>query len=170
MPWIPLAPFLGLLGLVMAFGIYRYVVAQPAGSGLMIEISDSIQAGAMAFLRKEYSILVWFIVVVAALLTLGIGRFTALAFVSGAICSMLAGFIGMKAATKANVRTAEAARAVGRDKALSVAFYGGSVMGLTIASLGLVGLGIFYWIFREPLVINGFAMGASSIEIGRAHV
>jgi K(+)-stimulated pyrophosphate-energized sodium pump len=149
----------------MAFAIYRYVVAQPAGSGLMIEISDSIQTGAMAFLRKEYSILVWFIVVVAALLTLGIGRFTALAFVSGAICSMLAGFIGMKAATKANVRTAQAARAGGRDKALSVAFYGGSVMGLTIASLGIVGLGIFYWIFREPLVINGFAMGASSIAL-----
>ncbi len=165
MPWIPLAPFLGLLGLVMAFAIYRYVVAQPAGSDLMIEISDSIQTGAMAFLRKEYSILVWFIVVVAALLTLGIGRFTALAFVSGAICSMLAGFIGMKAATKANVRTAEAARSGGRDKALSVAFYGGSVMGLTIASLGIVGLGIFYWIFREPLVINGFAMGASSIAL-----
>src|SRR3990170_4256952 len=106
MPWIPLAPALGILGLLMAFGIYRYVVAQPAGSGLMIEISDSIQTGAMAFLRKEYTILAWFIVVVAILLTVGIGKFTALAFVSGAICSMLAGFIGMKAATKANVGTA----------------------------------------------------------------
>src|SRR3989338_3190369 len=165
MPWIPLAPALGILGLLMAFGIYRYVVAQAAGSGLMVEISDSIQTGAMAFLRKEYTILAWFIVVVAILLTLGIGKFTALAFVSGAICSMLAGFIGMKAATKANVRTAQAAKTVGRDKALSVAFYGGSVMGLTIASLWLVGLGIFYWIFRESLVINGFAMGASSIAL-----
>ncbi|OGL03648.1 MAG: sodium-translocating pyrophosphatase [Candidatus Rokubacteria bacterium RIFCSPLOWO2_02_FULL_68_19] len=131
----------------------------------MVEISDSIQTGAMAFLRKEYTILAWFIVVVAILLTLGIGKFTALAFVSGAICSMLAGFIGMKAATKANVRTAQAAKTVGRDRALSVAFYGGSVMGLTIASLGLVGLGIFYWVFRDPLVINGFAMGASSIAL-----
>ncbi|MBI2153761.1 MAG: sodium-translocating pyrophosphatase [Candidatus Rokubacteria bacterium] len=165
MPWIPLAPALGILGLLMAFGIYRYVVAQPTGSGLMVEISDSIQTGAMAFLRKEYSILVWFIVVVAILLTLGIGKFTALAFVSGAVCSMLAGFIGMKAATKANVRTAQAAKTVGRDKALSVAFYGGSVMGLTIASLGIVGLGIFYWVFGNPLVINGFAMGASSIAL-----
>ena len=165
MPWIPLALALGILGLLMAFGVYRYVVAQPAGSGLMVEISDSIQTGAMAFLRKEYTILAWFIVVVAILLTLGIGKFTALAFVSGAICSMLAGFIGMKAATKANVRTAQAAKTVGRDKALSVAFYGGSVMGLTIASLGLVGLGIFYWVFRDPLVINGFAMGASSIAL-----
>jgi len=165
MPWIPLAPTLGILGLLMAFGLYRYVVAQPTGSDLMVEIADSIHAGAMAFLKKEYSILVWFIVVVAILLTLGIGRFTALAFVSGAICSMLAGFIGMKAATRANVRTTQAARTVGRDKALSVAFYGGSVMGLTIASLGLLGLGIFYWVFRDPLVINGFAMGASSIAL-----
>ncbi len=165
MPWIPLAPTLGLLGLVMAFGLYRYVAAQPAGSGQMIEIADSIHTGAMAFLRKEYSILFWFIVVVAVLLTIGIGRFTALAFVSGAVCSMLAGFVGLKAATKANVRTAQAAKTVGRDKALSVAFYGGSVMGLTIASLGLVGLGIFYWVFRQPLVINGFAMGASSIAL-----
>src|SRR5712691_2761466 len=126
MPWTPFAPILGLLGLVMALGIYRHVVAQPTGSGLMTEIADSIHAGAMAFLKKEYSILVWFIVVVALLLSFGIGPFTALAFVSGALCSMLAGFIGMKAATKANVRTAEAARAGGRDKALAVAFYGGS--------------------------------------------
>ncbi|MEK7364632.1 MAG: sodium/proton-translocating pyrophosphatase, partial [candidate division NC10 bacterium] len=165
MPWIPLAPALGILGLLMAFGLYRYVVAQPAGSGLMVEISDSIHTGAMTFLRKEYSILVWFIVVVAILLTLGIGTFTALAFISGAVCSMLAGLIGMQAATKANVRTAHAAKSFGRDRALSVAFYGGSVMGLTIASLGIVGLGVFYWIFREPLVINGFAMGASSIAL-----
>jgi K(+)-stimulated pyrophosphate-energized sodium pump len=165
MPWIPLAPILGLLGLVMAFGIYRHVVAQPAGSGLMTEIADSIHAGAMTFLKKEYSILVWFIVVVALLLSFGIGPFTALAFVFGALCSMLAGFIGMKAATKANVRTAQAARTVGRDKALSVAFYGGSVMGLTIASLGIVGLGTLYWIFGNPVVINGFAMGASSIAL-----
>ncbi|MFZ1061575.1 MAG: sodium-translocating pyrophosphatase [Candidatus Rokuibacteriota bacterium] len=165
MPWIPLAPALGILGLLMALGLYRYVVAQPTGSGLMVEISDSIRTGAMAFLRKEYSILVWFIVVVAILLSIGIGPFTALAFVSGAICSMLAGLIGMQAATKANVRTAHAAKSFGRDRALSVAFYGGSVMGLTIASLGIVGLGVFYWIFREPLVINGFAMGASSIAL-----
>ncbi|MEK6529644.1 MAG: sodium/proton-translocating pyrophosphatase, partial [candidate division NC10 bacterium] len=99
MPWLPLAPALGILGLLMAFGLYRYVVAQPAGSGLMVEISDAIETGAMTFLKKEYRILVWFIVVVAILLALGISRFTALAFVSGALCSMLAGFIGMKAAT-----------------------------------------------------------------------
>ena len=160
-----LAPVFGLLGLLMALGVYRHVVALPAGGGLMVEIADSIHTGAMAFIRKEYSILVWFIVVVAALLTLAIGRYTALAFVSGATCSMLAGFIGMTAATKANVRTTEAARAVGRDKALAVAFYGGSVMGLTIASLGILGLGLFFLRWPDPVVINGFAMGASSIAL-----
>ncbi len=159
------APLFGILGLLMALAVYRHVVAQPAGSGPMIEIADSIHTGAMAFIKKEYSILVWFIVVVAALLAFGIGRYTALAFVSGAICSMLAGFIGMEAATKANVRTAEAARALGRDKALAVAFYGGSVMGLTIASLGILGLGLFFLGWQNPVVINGFAMGASSIAL-----
>ncbi|MGH7184945.1 MAG: sodium-translocating pyrophosphatase, partial [Pseudomonadota bacterium] len=160
-----LAPVLGALGLLMAFVLYRYVVAQPAGAGVMTEIADAIETGAMAFLRKEYSILVWFIVVVAALLSLGIGTRTALAFISGAICSMLAGFIGMKAATKANVRTAQAARSVGRDKALAVAFFGGSVMGLTIAALGLLGLGLFFLRWQNPVIISGFAMGASSIAL-----
>jgi K(+)-stimulated pyrophosphate-energized sodium pump len=159
------APILGGIGLVMAFAVYRYVVAQPAGSGLMTEIADAIEDGAMAFLRKEYSILVWFIVVVAVLLSLGIGSRTALAFVSGAICSMLAGFVGMKAATKANVRTAQAARALGRDKALAVAFFGGSVMGLTIASLCILGVGLFFLRWPDPVIISGFAMGASSIAL-----
>ncbi len=160
-----LAPVLGALGLLMALGLYRHVVAQPAGTGLMTEIADSIHTGAMAFLKREYSILVWFIVVVAALLALGIGPFTALAFASGAVCSMLAGFIGMKAATKANVRTAQAAKEAGRDKALAVAFYGGSVMGLTIAALGILGLGALFLLWQQPVIINGFAMGASSIAL-----
>ena len=165
MPLTVSAPILGGIGLVMAFAVYRYVVAQPAGSGLMTEIADAIEDGAMAFLRKEYSILVWFIVVVAVLLSLGIGARTALAFVSGAICSMLAGFVGMKAATKANVRTAQAARTVGRDKALAVAFFGGSVMGLTIAALCILGLGLFFLRWPDPVIISGFAMGASSIAL-----
>jgi K(+)-stimulated pyrophosphate-energized sodium pump len=165
MSWPVLAPILGILGLAVAFGMYRYVVAQPVGTGEMAEIADAIHVGAMAFLRKEYSILVWFIVVVAGLLALGISRLTALAFVGGAICSMLAGFIGMKAATKANVRTAAAASKVGRDQALAVAFYGGSVMGLTIASLGLLGLGLLFLRWPDPVVISGFAMGASSIAL-----
>jgi K(+)-stimulated pyrophosphate-energized sodium pump len=160
-----LAPTLGTAGLLIAFVLYRYVVAQPSGSGAMIEIAEAIHTGAMAFLRREYSILVGFIVVVAALLSFAIGMRTALAFVAGALCSMLAGFVGMKAATKANVRTAEAARGKGRDKALAIAFFGGSVMGLTIAALGILGLGLFFLRWPEPLVINGFAMGASSIAL-----
>jgi K(+)-stimulated pyrophosphate-energized sodium pump len=160
-----LAPTLGTAGLLIAFVLYRYVVAQPAGSSAMIEIAEAIHAGAMAFLRREYSILVGFIVVVAALLSFVIGMRTALAFAAGALCSMLAGFVGMKAATKANVRTAEAARGKGRDKALAIAFLGGSVMGLTIAALGILGLGLFFLRWPEPLVINGFAMGASSIAL-----
>jgi len=160
-----LAPVLGVVGLLVAFVLYRYVVAQPFGSGAMIGIAEAIHTGAMAFLRREYSILVGFIVVVAVLLSFAIGMRTALAFGAGALCSMLAGFVGMKAATKANVRTAEAARGKGRDKALAIAFFGGSVMGLTIAALGILGLGLFFLRWPEPLIINGFAMGASSIAL-----
>jgi K(+)-stimulated pyrophosphate-energized sodium pump len=162
---ITFSPVLGLLGLAMALAMYRYVVAQPAGTAVMADISAQIHTGAMAFLRKEYSILVWFVVAVAILLAVFISPLTALAFIGGGLCSMLAGFFGMKAATKANVRTASAARDAGLDKALSVAFYGGSVMGLSIASLGILGLGVLFLLFPEPIVINGFAMGASSIAL-----
>jgi K(+)-stimulated pyrophosphate-energized sodium pump len=141
---IAVAPLLGALGLVMAWLVYRHVVAQPAGSAAMLELSSQIHAGAMTFLRREYSILVWFILLVAILLAVVIHPLTALAFVSGGVCSMLAGFFGMKAATRANVRTANAAREHGRDRALAVAFYGGSVMGLCVASLGIVGLGLWF--------------------------
>jgi K(+)-stimulated pyrophosphate-energized sodium pump len=162
---IAVTPLLGAAGLVMAWLMYRHVVTQPAGSAAMVDISAQIHTGAMAFLRKEYSILAWFVIVVAALLAWAIHPLTALAFVTGGVCSMLAGFFGMTAATKANVRTANAAKQVGRDRALSVAFFGGSVMGLSIASLGLLGLGLWFLFRPEPIVINGFAMGASSIAL-----
>jgi len=154
----------GVLGLVLAWLIYRYMVGQPPGTGAMIEIGEQIALGAMVFLRKEYTILVGFIVVVGALLALAIHPLTALAFASGAVCSMLAGYFGMKSATKANVRTANAAAKVGQDRALAVAFYGGSVMGLSIASLGLAGIALWS-LTRNSLIINGFAMGASSIAL-----
>jgi K(+)-stimulated pyrophosphate-energized sodium pump len=165
MDLVTLSPVFGLLGLTMAFGLYRYVVGQPDGTAAMIDIAGQIHTGAMAFLRKEYWILAWFVATVAILLAAAISPHTALAFVTGAACSMLAGFFGMKAATRANVRTANAAKTAGRDRALSVSFYGGAVMGLSIASLGMVGLGLFYLAYRDPLVINGFAMGASSIAL-----
>ncbi|MFQ5898268.1 MAG: sodium-translocating pyrophosphatase [Candidatus Methylomirabilia bacterium] len=163
--WVPFAPIVGLVGLALALGIYRYLLRQPEGSGAMLEISGAIHTGAMVFLRKEYTTLTWFILAVAVLLGIAISPFTALAFVSGASCSMVAGFFGMKAATRGNVRTAAAANTVGRDKALSVAFFGGSVMGLCVASLGLLGVGTFYLLYGQPIIINGFAMGASSIAL-----
>jgi K(+)-stimulated pyrophosphate-energized sodium pump len=170
---IILTPLLGLAGLAAAWIIYLYVKGQPAGSGLMQEIAGAIHDGAMVYLRRQYLVLVVFMAAVALLLALALGRWTALAYVGGAICSMLAGFFGMKAATRANVRTSEAARAAGQGKALLIAFSGGSVMGLSVASLGLAGLGILYAVLyhafgndpAEAAMINGFAMGASSIAL-----
>jgi len=165
------APILGVIGFVIAIVIYNVIKAQPEGNDTMKEIAQAIRAGAMAFLKREYSVLAIFIVLVFFLIILapGLGFQTALAFVGGALCSMFCGFIGMKAATHANVRTAEAARSGGQGKALMVSFNGGAVMGLSVASVGLIGLGIAYIVFgHDPTTaqyINGFAMGASSIAL-----
>jgi K(+)-stimulated pyrophosphate-energized sodium pump len=166
----------GLLGLLVAGAIYAYLKKQPAGNEVMRDIAEQIHAGAMAFLRREYSVLVPFIVVVALLLGLAVGWRTGAAYVAGALCSILAGFFGMSAATKANVRTSEAARSSGQGAALRIAFFGGGVMGLSVASLGLLGIGIvFLWVGRAAgteeafrtfaEIISGFAMGASSIAL-----
>ena len=166
--WTGWAPWFGVLGLVVAGLIYLYLKRQPEGTERMREISEAIREGAMAFLGKEYSIIAAFVGIVFVLLSLGIGLGTGVAFLSGAACSMLAGFLGMRAATMANARTAEAARTSGQAKALSVAFSGGSVMGLAVASLGLLGVGIFYHFFGRPetaQVLSGFGMGASSIAL-----
>ena len=161
-----IAPYGGVFGLVVALIIYLAIVRRGDGNDLMREIAERIHSGAMAFLRREYSILVVFVLIVAVLLAWRLHVYTAVCFISGAVCSALAGFIGMKAATKANVRTAEAARSSGEGAALLVSFDGGTVMGLAVASLGLLGLGIFYSFFGNPetsMHLNGFAMGASSI-------
>ncbi len=161
---------LGVLGLVIAFLIYRMILRYPQGSSKVVEISDAIHAGAMTFMRREYSILFVF----AALVTIAIwisdlGQNTAIAFIVGALCSSAAGYIGMYTATRANVRTTVAAHEKGRDVALNVAFMGGSVMGLTIAAMGLLGLGALYLAFgRNPEtanVIHGFGMGASCVAL-----
>ncbi|MFH1566644.1 MAG: sodium/proton-translocating pyrophosphatase, partial [Gemmatimonadota bacterium] len=169
--WTMWAPYLGVVGLVVAFVIYASIRKADAGTAAMQEIADAIHEGAMAYLRRQYSILLIFIVVVFALLWIGIEGRTAIAFLCGAACSMLAGFSGMSAATRANVRTAQAASQKGQGPALTMAFNGGAVMGLAVASLGLVGLGglaqafgIFEDVASAP-VINGFAMGASSIAL-----
>ncbi len=161
---------LGVLGLFAAFVIYQFVLRYSPGSGKVVEISQQIHTGAMTFMRREYSILFIF----AALVTIVIwfsdlGQNTALAFVLGALCSSAAGYIGMYAATHANVRTTVAAQEKGAGAALNVAFFGGSIMGLTIAAMGLLGLGVLYLYFgRDPEtanVIHGFGMGASTVAL-----
>ena len=163
------APILGIIGFVIAIVLYNMVKAQPVGNEKMREISDDIHNGAMAFLGREYRVLAIFIVVVFILIAVAMNIQTALAFLGGAACSMTCGFIGMKAATRANVRTCEAARAHGQAKALEVSFNGGAVMGLAVASLGLVGVGVAYIFFggspETSKYITGFAMGASSIAL-----
>ena len=163
------APILGVVGFVIAIVLYNVVKSEPVGNERMKEIGDDIHNGAMAFLGREYRVLAIFIVIVFCLIAVGMNIQTALAFLGGALCSMTCGFIGMKAATRANVRTTEAARASGQAKALEVSFNGGAVMGLAVASLGLVGVGIAYIMFGgDPATakyINGFAMGASSIAL-----
>ncbi len=167
---------LGIAGLLVAGGIYLYVKRQPQGSEIMIDITEQIHRGAMAFLRREYTVLAVFIVVVAFLLNLAIGGLPALAYVGGALCSIAAGFFGMNAATRANGRTSAAAAESGQGKALRIAFFGGSVMGLAVAALGLLGLGLLYFLIgsgavtpeqfkRFSEIVSGYAMGASSIAL-----
>ena len=165
---LALTPYVGLLGLLCALLLFIMVGKRSPGNDRMQEISELIHRGAMAFLYREYRILAVFVVIVATLLAWKLSVETAICFISGAIFSVVAGFVGMKAATKANSRTSEAARAEGSDAALLVAFGGGSVMGLAVAGLGLLGVGIFAQVFsgvEEAVYINGFAMGASSIAL-----
>ena len=163
------APFLGIVGLIIAWLIYSYVKRQPNGNETMQELESMIHEGAMAFLKREYSVLLFFIAAVFILLGTFISWKTAIAFVTGAFCSMFAGFSGMSAATRGNSRTAEAANKFGQAKALNVSYFSGSVMGMAVASLGLLGLGFWFWIYgKSPETarfINGFAMGASSIAL-----
>jgi len=162
-------PVLGIIGLIIAFAIYQYVKKQPNGNQCMQELEDMVHRGAMAFLKREYSILLIFIAVVFILLGLGVNWLTAVAFLTGAACSILAGYSGMTAATRGNSRTADAANKHGQAKALNISYFSGSVMGLAVASLGLLGVSLwFIFVGKDPAtasIINGFAMGASSIAL-----
>jgi len=163
-----LAALLGVVGLLFAFFLFLLIKRKPAGTKQMIELAEVIHDGAMVFLKREYSILSIFIVVVFALLAWKIGIYTAICFISGAFCSMIAGVFGMQAATSANVRTAAAAKDSGEPAALKIAFSGGAVMGMAVASLGLIGVGIYFYFFGSPeafVNVTGFAMGASSIAL-----
>ncbi len=158
------APITGILALIFAYILAARVSRAEPGNAKMQEIAAAIHEGAMAFLYREYRTLAVFIVVVFAILTFAINIQTALAFLSGAICSILSGYFGMQVATKANVRTANAAR-ISQNKALGIAFSGGAVMGMSVVGLGLLGLGVMYYIFNDPIIINGFGLGASSIAL-----
>ncbi len=167
---------IGILGLIACVLVYQSVVRQSPGSQVMRDLAEQIQLGSMAFLKREYTVLLPFLIIVAVLLGVTVGWSTGISYVIGGVASVAAGWAGMSSATKANVRTSEAARASGQAAALRIAFNGGAVMGLAVAALGLLGItAIFIWKkqllfgdagFKEfGEIISGFAMGASSIAL-----
>lgn len=159
----------GVVGLIVALGLYLRVKAQPAGNETMNRIAGYVREGSMAFLVREYKVLFVYAIVVAAALWFALGGIAAGSFVLGAFLSLLAGFFGMKAATYANVRTSQAAALGSKPGALLVALDGGAVMGLSVAGLGLVGLGALYLVFQGQdilgTIMHSFAVGASSIAL-----
>jgi K(+)-stimulated pyrophosphate-energized sodium pump len=167
--WMLAAPLLSVLALAVAFGLLVKVRALPAGNARMVEISGYIREGAMAFLYREYKILAMFSIAAFAVLWFSLGPQTATAFLLGAMLSLLAGYIGMSAATSANTRTAEAARSQGKGAALIAAFDGGAVMGLCVAGLGLLGMSLLFKFYVGEAsfthIIHGFGAGASSIAL-----
>jgi K(+)-stimulated pyrophosphate-energized sodium pump len=165
-----LPPILGVVGLVIAFVIYTVMSRADAGEDKVRGIAEQIHLGAMVFMHREYKMLLAFAaVLVVGILASPLGTNTAIAFIAGAVSSATAGYLGMYAATKANVRTAVAANQQGAAAALNVAFYGGSIMGLCVASLGLLGLGgLYYYFGGDPdtaHAIHGFGMGGSVVAL-----
>ena len=158
-------PVLGLAGILFAAITFMTVLRKPEGLEKMRDIAHEVHKGAMVFLSNEYRIIFIFVAILFIIIAKFLSLHTALAYVSGAFCSMLAGFIGMKASTRSSARTCEAARVSGAAEALNVAFKGGSVMGITVAALGVLGIGIWYMITKETSIITGFALGASSIAL-----
>ncbi len=167
--YLAIPPLLGFVGLLVALGLYIIVNRFPEGDENVKKIGDQIHLGAMTFMKTEYLYLTIFAVVVIVLVWMSLGQDTAIAVLAGALSSSIAGWIGMYSATKANVRTATAASESGAETALSVAFYGGSIMGLCVASLGLIGLGSLYYLLTlksgAAHSIEGFAMGASIVAL-----
>lgn len=161
---------LGIFGLICAVLIFFKIKSEPAGEGAVVEIGNEIHLGAMVFMKSEYSRLAIFCVIcIIAIASSDLGMNTAMAFLLGALCSGSAGYFGMFTATHANVRTAVAANTKGAAKALQIAFFGGSIMGLTVAAMGLFGIGLLYHFFAGDAHtihdIEGFAMGASSVAL-----
>ena len=163
-------PVLGVVGLVAAIVIYYIVKSYDPGGADLKKIADQIHIGAMVFMRREYSMLAIFAgVLLVIIFFTDLGPYTAAAFLAGAVSSAAAGWFGMYTATQANVRTTNAAHTQGQSAALSVAFFGGSIMGLAVASVGLLGLGLVYYFFGgDPHTahhIHGFGMGASVVAL-----
>lgn len=161
------APVVGILALLFALYKANSINKVSPGNDRMKEISTYIQEGSMAFLSRQYRSLAIFVVVLFVILTIvpGLGFKTAICFLLGALFSICAGYFGMKVATKANVRTANAAMESGMTKALNVAFSGGAVMGMCVVGLGILGVGVLYIIFGDANIITGFGLGASSIAL-----
>ncbi|MFV0315065.1 MAG: sodium/proton-translocating pyrophosphatase, partial [Anaerotignum sp.] len=160
-----LAPVFGVLALVFAFVLAGKVSREEEGTERMVEIAAAIREGANAFLKAEYRILVIFAAVLFVLIGFGVDWMTAVCFLFGALLSTLAGYFGMSVATKANVRTANAARVGGMNRALSIAFSGGAVMGMSVVGLGLFGVGTIYLLTQNTNILFGFGLGASSIAL-----
>ncbi len=162
---IPYSFIVGFIGLVFALVLYFLIKRYPRGNERMIEISEAVHSGAMVFLRREYTYILIFVVVMFVVLWRLFTIYTSLAFLTGASCSMLAGFIGLKGSTRSAVRATQGAVEGGTPRALTIAFQGGAIMGISVAALGVVGIGLFYFFTKNTEIINGFAMGASSVAL-----
>ena len=168
-----LVPIAGIVGLIIAFILLARIVRYSGGEGKVAEIAEKIHRGAMVFMKREFLLISIFALVIGGALFFfqkqEYGRQQSLAFFLGALSSSIAGFIGMYTATKANVRTTLAAKNEGAAKALTIAFFGGAVMGLTVASMGLIGLGGLFAFFKDhhevAEIMEGFAMGASLVAL-----
>ena len=159
-------PIFGIIALLFAVYLTKKVGREEPGNARMKEISEAISDGAKAFLTAEYKILIIFVLVLFVAIGFGIGNWvTAVCFVVGALFSTAAGYCGMTVATKANVRTANAAKESGMNKALSIAFSGGAVMGMCVAGLGVLGVSLIYVVTKNVDVLSGFSLGASSIAL-----
>ncbi|WP_346353384.1 sodium-translocating pyrophosphatase [Azotosporobacter soli] len=157
-----IAPLAGIVALLFAAYCMNSVLSEDPGNERMQYLSQAIFEGAMAFLNRQYKTLIPFTVIIFCVLFYVEGYKLAVSFLVGAVCSAVAGYVGMTSTTKANARTTEAARS-SLNKALSVSFRAGVVMGMSVAGLGLLGVSVLYIIFRDPVVINSFAFGASAI-------
>jgi K(+)-stimulated pyrophosphate-energized sodium pump len=173
-PYLKIAAVASVFSLAFVVYLARYVLSKPEGNEVTARLSQMVQEGARAFLRREYKYVLAFVVIIVIALVavgqvnpdLGLNHQTAIAFAAGALASALAGFLGMNIATKANSRTAAAAETGGVTSALDVAISGGAVMGMGVVGIALLGLAVVYWAFDgNATIVNGYAMGASLVAL-----